>query len=271
MKSHKASRNGSPASGLSFKCKQILSVAGLLVIANSFTCAHAAPSAQTNAGKIEKVLVLHQKHRWLGKVIVYCNDSHVRVASTESEAALVANAPSWKVQIYDPQRKLIYEASRDKFFDSGFTGPFQESGLVHTDLKLVNKGMLGTMPGNRFTYKLGPRATFWTLRSSISGVSCQVLQALYQCPPAPGIPLALELENAKKRSGSDNIIFFAEGGGVVLSTSRCEPGTIASAKFDYVSGYKKARFATDVLVNPKIKEDMEAGLSDFGLGLGKTK
>jgi hypothetical protein len=48
--------------------------------------------------KNETVLVLHQKHRWLGKVIVYCNESHVRVASTESEAALIANAPGWRVR-----------------------------------------------------------------------------------------------------------------------------------------------------------------------------
>lgn len=233
----------------------------------ALSCAHAASALDAN----ENVLVLHQKHRWLGKVIVYCNASHVRVASTESEAALVANAPKWNVQIYDPQRKLIYEASREKFFDSGFTGPFQEGGLIKAQIELVQKGRLGNMPGNRYVYRSGAVSNYWTLRSTLTGTSCQILQALYRCPSAPGIPLAVEIENAQKGGGADSMIFFSEGGGAVLTTAKCEQGTIAASKFNYVSGYKKARFATDVLVNKKIKEDMEAGLSDFGLGLGKTK
>ncbi len=219
----------------------------------------------------ERVFVLHQKHRWLGKVIVYCNASHIRVATDESEAALVANAPDWRVQIYDPQRKLIYEVTKAQFFDSGYTGPFQDSGLVKTELTQISRGKIANIPGNCYTFSRETKSTYWTLRSNLTGTVCQVLQALYECPAAPGIPLAMETQNAKKRSGSDNMIVFAEGGGTELTTAKCEIGTIDGSKFKYVSGYKKARFATDVLVNKKIKDDLETGISEFGLGLGKTK
>jgi len=219
----------------------------------------------------EKVIVLHQKHRWLGKVIVYCNPAHVRVESCESEGALVANAPDWRVQIYDPKRKLTCDNAREKFFESGFTGPFQEGGLIKTKLQLISRGMLGRIPGNCYIFSRATNSTYWTLRSSVTGTACQVLQALYECPVAPGIPLAIETQDAKKRSGSDNMLVFAEGGGAELTTSKCETGTIARSKFNYMSGYKKARFGTDVLVNKKIKDDLETGISEFGLGLGKTK
>ncbi|CAN5480139.1 hypothetical protein BH10CYA1_BH10CYA1_56890 [soil metagenome] len=219
----------------------------------------------------EKVFVLYQKHRWLGKVIVYCNADHIRVATLESGAALVSNAPDWRVQIYDPQRKLVYEVTKEQFFDSGYTGPFQDSGLIKTKLTQISRGQMANIPSNCYTYSRATKSTYWTLRSNLTGTVCQVLQALYECPSAPGIPLAIETQNTKRRSGSDNMIVFAEGGGSELTTARCETGTIDVSKFSYVSGYKRARFATDVLVNKKIKNDLETGISEFGLGLEKTK
>ena len=227
--------------------------------------------AKALKGASEEVFVLHQKHRWLGKVVVYCNANHVRVATEESRATLVANGPDWRVQIYDPQLKTIYEVSRAQFFDSGYTGPFQDSGLIRTQLTQISRGTFANIPGNCYSFSRATKSTYWTLRSNLTGTVCQVLQALYECPSAPGIPLALETENAKKRSGFDNMIVFAEGGGTELTTAKCQTSTIEASKFNYVSGYKRVRFATEVLVNKKIKNELETGISEFGLGLGKTK
>lgn len=229
-------------------------------------CEAKAPAVAT-----EKVFVLHQKHRWLGKVVVYCNANHVCVASDEAGAVLVANAPDWQVQIYDPQRKLIYEVPKKQFFDSGYTGPFQSSGLFKANLRQVSRGAFTSIPSNCYAFSRETSSTYWILRSDLTSTACHILQALYECPLAPGVPLALETQNAKKRSGSDNMIVFAEGGGTELTTTKCETATIDSSKFNYVHGYKKARFATDVLVNKRIKNDLETGLTEFGLGLGKTK
>jgi hypothetical protein len=223
----------------------------------------------------EKVIVLNQRHRWLGRVIVYCNNSHLKVVTLESEAALVSNAPEWKVQIYDPQRKLIYEVTKDVFLDSGFTGPFQDSGLILSPISRVGRGRLGRIPAILYSFSRpsnNVKATYWILNSrSVTGTVCQMLQALYEAPSAPGLPLAIESGRDAKAKGSENLLVFAEAGGPELTTAKCEIGTIPTSSFNYLHGYKKARFATDVLVNKKIKRDMEDGLTEFGLGLPKTK
>jgi hypothetical protein len=233
------------------------------------------PSAIAKVSKArEKVFVLHQKHNWLGRVIVYCNDAHVRVSSLDSEAAIVANAPDWLVQIYDPKRKLLYEVPKQKFFRSGFTGPMQSTGLVMTKLTLVKQGDLAKMPGTCYKFMRrtnNQSGVYWILRSGLTGTACQILQALYMAPMAAGVPLALETKNLSAKPGSENSLVFSVGAGTELSTANCESGTVARSAFNYVSGYKKAPYATDVLVNKKLKDDLETGMTEFGEALGKTK
>ena len=104
-------------------------------------------------------------------------------------------------------------------------------GLVHVQIKKVGTGRLGRLPAILYSF-LSPegKATYWILNSRlVTGTICQMLQALYEAPSAPSLPLSIESARDAKAKGSENILVFAQAGGSELTTAKCEIGTIPTS------------------------------------------
>lgn len=248
------------------------SIPSRLCTALAIACFCSASANVTVEAAPVKAAELRQKQLWLANLIVHYTPKHLRVDALSSGAIIVANAPQWQVQIYDPKRKLCYQASLTTFLDSGIVGPFQNTGLMRCTMAEEKAGIYAGAKARH--YRLlnidngnSASGNYWIANDpgAVEPV-CHILQALYRAPAALGIPLALDTDPNPELAKHAKMFAFAEAAGVQLTTSKSGTSTIDDTKFAYQGGFRRARFATDVIVDQSMKQNMEEGLKDFGLG-----
>jgi hypothetical protein len=226
------------------------------------------------------VYKLVQSHFTLGKFDLLIADDAFKL-TLQNKAVLMAKAPTWKVVLYRPEKRVYHDCSREDFLRSGLKW-VQISGLPPIKYEQIHEKQV---QGERVIVVAGTSADDRKYRYEViepvkvQKECCELIQRAFRVPFRHAIPLrcdgeepghddlhnegnvAWQLAVNARRPGGRSAMWR-------LMTFRWSRETVAKSEFDYPVGYKRVLTEPEVVLTAGSREIID---DLFGTDSSQTK
>jgi hypothetical protein len=219
------------------KIAAILSLAAICV-AHGSAAAHAS-----DTGKV--TFKIDQSSYFVGRADTFINDHAIRVNFGSEKIFLVASAPTWRVVLYNAEKKLGLAFSYDEWLQRHpvWSNALDHDWIPRAALLPVGTSRIYGLPVR--TYKFGERVNGKVIvktngqqatmayadSNSVSEKGCHILQRAFCVPQMQGLPLTLTFHSQERKI--EGMKRGLGGSQHMLKTISLEPLTPAGSKFDY--------------------------------------
>jgi hypothetical protein len=202
-------------------------------------------------------LVLTQMSEVTGPAQVYISKSALKVVNQRDGTTIIAQAPLWKVEFFNPRKKVLYETTPQDFTGQvGYSGVLMVARTTGLQAKLGNSQSIAGLNSTHimFNHPDGDGSNrdeyFAFAGFNVPPQIVTILQKYYVVPKNAGIPIRY-------------IHYAGPARQIVLDTKACQRTKLPMSVWSVPEGYTRAKAATEVTLSDGTSDlikDMADGL-----------